>query len=123
MVRAAYSSGTPAIGVGPANTPTLICADADPDQAARAVVMSKSFYESDCQGHTPPSLIAERLFPEQSAPIPDWARPIGTAGVWAQSASASFSSLELPIRPGRLQALGRADANHGSIRDSALGPA
>jgi acyl-CoA reductase-like NAD-dependent aldehyde dehydrogenase len=43
MVRAAYSSGTPAIGVGPANTPTLICADADPDQAAQAVVMSKSF--------------------------------------------------------------------------------
>jgi acyl-CoA reductase-like NAD-dependent aldehyde dehydrogenase len=43
MVRAAYSSGTPAIGVGPANTPTLVCADADPDQAAQAVVMSKSF--------------------------------------------------------------------------------
>jgi len=43
MVRAAYSSGTPAIGVGPANTPTLICADADPDQAAQAVVLSKSF--------------------------------------------------------------------------------
>jgi CRP-like cAMP-binding protein len=43
MVRAAYSSGTPAIGVGPANTPTLICADADPDQVAQAVVMSKSF--------------------------------------------------------------------------------
>jgi acyl-CoA reductase-like NAD-dependent aldehyde dehydrogenase len=43
MVKAAYSSGTPAIGVGPANTPTLICADADPDQVAQAVVMSKSF--------------------------------------------------------------------------------
>jgi acyl-CoA reductase-like NAD-dependent aldehyde dehydrogenase len=43
MVRAAYSSGTPAIGVGPANTPTLICADADPDQAAQAIVLSKSF--------------------------------------------------------------------------------
>src|SRR5690606_15714414 len=37
MVKAAYSSGTPAIGVGPANTPTLICADADPDQVAQAV--------------------------------------------------------------------------------------
>jgi acyl-CoA reductase-like NAD-dependent aldehyde dehydrogenase len=43
MVKAAYSSGTPAIGVGPANTPTLICADADPDQVAQAVVLSKSF--------------------------------------------------------------------------------
>jgi acyl-CoA reductase-like NAD-dependent aldehyde dehydrogenase len=43
MVKAAYSSGTPAIGVGPANTPTLICGDADPDQVAHAVVLSKSF--------------------------------------------------------------------------------
>ena len=43
MVRAAYSSGTPALGVGPANTPCLVCADADPDAAARAIVTSKSF--------------------------------------------------------------------------------
>lgn len=43
MVKAAYSSGTPAIGVGPANTPVLICADADPAQVAGAIVMSKSF--------------------------------------------------------------------------------
>jgi acetaldehyde dehydrogenase/alcohol dehydrogenase len=43
MVKAAYSSGTPAIGVGPANTPVLIGADADPIQVAAAVVMSKSF--------------------------------------------------------------------------------
>lgn len=43
MVRAAYSSGTPAIGVGPANTPCLVCGDADPAAAARAIVMSKAF--------------------------------------------------------------------------------
>lgn len=43
MVRAAYTSGTPAIGVGPANTPCLVCGDADPMVAARAIVMSKSF--------------------------------------------------------------------------------
>lgn len=43
MVKAAYSSGTPAIGVGPANTPVFIAGDADPAQAARAIVMSKSF--------------------------------------------------------------------------------
>ena len=43
MVKAAYSSGTPAIGVGPANTPVLICADADPAAVAAAIVMSKSF--------------------------------------------------------------------------------
>jgi acyl-CoA reductase-like NAD-dependent aldehyde dehydrogenase len=43
MVKAAYSSGTPAIGVGPANTPVFIGADADPAQVAASVVMSKSF--------------------------------------------------------------------------------
>jgi acetaldehyde dehydrogenase/alcohol dehydrogenase len=43
MVRAAYSSGTPAIGVGSGNVPALVCADADPAAAAEAVVQSKSF--------------------------------------------------------------------------------
>ena len=43
MVKAAYSSGTPAIGVGPGNAPCWIAGDADPDQAAQSVVLSKSF--------------------------------------------------------------------------------
>ena len=43
LVRAAYSSGTPAIGVGPGNAPAWICDDADLDAAAAAVVMSKTF--------------------------------------------------------------------------------
>jgi acetaldehyde dehydrogenase/alcohol dehydrogenase len=43
LVSAAYSSGTPAIGVGPGNAPAWICADADLDRAARAIVTSKAF--------------------------------------------------------------------------------
>jgi acyl-CoA reductase-like NAD-dependent aldehyde dehydrogenase len=43
MVRAAYSSGTPAIGVGPGNAPAWICADAKLDRVAEMVVASKSF--------------------------------------------------------------------------------
>jgi acetaldehyde dehydrogenase / alcohol dehydrogenase len=43
MVKAAYSSGTPAIGVGPGNAPVLISADADLGHAARSAVLSKSF--------------------------------------------------------------------------------
>jgi acetaldehyde dehydrogenase/alcohol dehydrogenase len=43
MVRAAYGSGTPTIGVGPGNAPALICADADLEHAAQSVVLSKSF--------------------------------------------------------------------------------
>jgi acyl-CoA reductase-like NAD-dependent aldehyde dehydrogenase len=43
MVKAAYSSGTPAIGVGKGNAPTWVCADADPEAVARMVIASKSF--------------------------------------------------------------------------------
>src|SRR4051812_38712179 len=43
MVRAAYSSGKPAIGVGAGNAPAWIAPDADLDKAAAAVVLSKAF--------------------------------------------------------------------------------
>ena len=43
MVSAAYSSGTPAIGVGCGNAPVWICSDADVAAAAEAIVGSKSF--------------------------------------------------------------------------------
>lgn len=43
MVKAAYSSGTPAIGVGPGNAPAWICGDADLEAAARNVIDGKSF--------------------------------------------------------------------------------
>lgn len=43
MVRAAYSSGKPALGVGAGNAPVLICADAHLGQAAERIVRSKAF--------------------------------------------------------------------------------
>lgn len=43
MVKSAYQSGTPAIGVGKGNAPVWICADADLSRAAQSVVSSKSF--------------------------------------------------------------------------------
>jgi acyl-CoA reductase-like NAD-dependent aldehyde dehydrogenase len=43
MVKAAYSSGTPALGVGPGNAPCWVTASADLESAAEAVVLSKSF--------------------------------------------------------------------------------
>ena len=46
MVRAAYSSGNPAIGVGPGNAPALVDASADLDAAARRLIQSKSFDNS-----------------------------------------------------------------------------
>lgn len=46
MVRAAYSSGNPAIGVGPGNAPALVDESAEIDQAAQRLVTSKSFDNS-----------------------------------------------------------------------------
>jgi acyl-CoA reductase-like NAD-dependent aldehyde dehydrogenase len=43
LVRAAYSSGTPAIGVGPGNAPVWVAPDADLDAAARMAVAGKAF--------------------------------------------------------------------------------
>lgn len=46
MVRAAYSSGTPAMGVGPGNAPVYVDSSADMHQAAQMIVASKSFDNS-----------------------------------------------------------------------------
>jgi acyl-CoA reductase-like NAD-dependent aldehyde dehydrogenase len=46
MVRAAYSSGTPALGVGPGNAPVYVDSSADLHQAAKMIVDSKSFDNS-----------------------------------------------------------------------------
>ena len=46
VVRAAYRSGNPAIGVGPGNVPVLVDGTADLAKAARRIVDSKSFDHS-----------------------------------------------------------------------------
>jgi len=43
IVRAAYSSGTPAIGVGAGNAPVYIARDADLEKTADMIISSKSF--------------------------------------------------------------------------------
>lgn len=46
VVRAAYRSGTPAIGVGPGNAPTVVDETADLAKAAECIVISKTFDNS-----------------------------------------------------------------------------
>ena len=43
MVKAAYSSGSPAIGVGAGNTPVLVSASADIKMAVNSILLSKTF--------------------------------------------------------------------------------
>ena len=46
VVRAAYRSGNPSLGVGPGNVPALVDATADVTQAARCLASSKAFDNS-----------------------------------------------------------------------------
>jgi acetaldehyde dehydrogenase/alcohol dehydrogenase len=46
VVRAAYHSGTPSLGVGPGNVPALVDATADPARAAACLADSKAFDNS-----------------------------------------------------------------------------
>jgi len=59
MVRAAYSSGKPAFGVGPGNVPVLVDASADLDDAVPKIVAGKSFdYGTVCSSEQ--AIVAER---------------------------------------------------------------
>jgi sulfoacetaldehyde dehydrogenase len=49
MVKAAYSSGTPAYGVGPGNSVQIVAEDANIQDAAQKIIASKSFdYATSC---------------------------------------------------------------------------
>lgn len=63
MVRAAYSSGTPAFGVGPGNVPVLIDTSADAVDAVAKVVAGKSFdYGTVCSSEQ--AIVAEESLRE-----------------------------------------------------------
>lgn len=64
MVRSAYRSGNPALGVGPANVPVLVDRTADINAAAERIVDSKSFDNSIlCTNES--VLIAERTVSDE----------------------------------------------------------
>jgi acyl-CoA reductase-like NAD-dependent aldehyde dehydrogenase len=63
MVRAAYSSGKPAFGVGPGNVPVLLDRSADVPEAVAKIVQGKSFdYGTVCSSEQ--SLVAEESLRE-----------------------------------------------------------
>lgn len=65
MVKAAYSSGTPAYGVGPGNSVQIIAEDADPVDAVRKVALSKCFdHATSCSSEN--SLIIHESLYEQA---------------------------------------------------------
>lgn len=64
MVRAAYSSGTPAIGVGPGNVPVFIDRSADLPFAISSIILSKTF-DNGTVCASEQAIIAEQSFAAQ----------------------------------------------------------
>jgi acetaldehyde dehydrogenase (acetylating) len=64
IVRAAYSSGKPAFGVGPGNVPILVDTSADIDRAVEKIIEGKSFdYGTLCSSEQ--TVVAERSLREK----------------------------------------------------------
>lgn len=64
MVKAAYSSGTPAYGVGPGNSVQIVAEDADVKDAAEKIVLSKSFdYATSCSSENS-IIVHEKIYGE-----------------------------------------------------------
>ena len=98
MVRAAYSSGTPAIGVGPGNAPVLVDVTADLAKAARRIVDSKSFDNSVlCTNES--VLIVNRAGRHRAAAAPEAGRRLpARAGRTGQGAELLFPGGRFDIR-------------------------
>jgi acetaldehyde dehydrogenase/alcohol dehydrogenase len=64
MVKSAYSSGTPAIGVGKGNAPVWICDDCDVVDAAKKVINSKAFDNGVVCG-SENNLVVDRLIADE----------------------------------------------------------
>jgi acetaldehyde dehydrogenase (acetylating) len=65
LVRAAYSAGKPAYGVGPGNAPCYIESSADVNQAARDIVAGKSF-DNGVLCSSPNSVVVDRGVDEEA---------------------------------------------------------
>ena len=66
LVKAAYRSGTPAIGVGPGNAPAWVCADAHLERAAAQIVGSKAFDNGLICGAEHNLVVDDRVCPPSS---------------------------------------------------------
>ncbi len=67
MVKSAYSSGTPAIGVGPGNTPAVIDETADIQMAVSSVLMSKTFDNGMICASEQSVVVVESIYDEVKA--------------------------------------------------------
>ncbi len=67
MVKSAYSSGKPAIGVGAGNTPSIICETADIQLAVNSIIHSKTFDNGMICASEQSTIVAASIYDEVKA--------------------------------------------------------
>ncbi|MCC7124201.1 MAG: aldehyde dehydrogenase family protein [Acidobacteria bacterium] len=95
LVRAAYSAGKPAYGVGPGNAPCYVESSADVAQAARDIVTGKSF-DNGLLCSSPNSVVADRAIDQELR------RALAAQGGHFLSASETTTLARLLVTPQRL---------------------
>ncbi len=95
LVRAAYSAGKPAYGVGPGNAPCYIESSADVDKAARDIVAGKSF-DNGVLCSSPNSVVVDRGVDEEAR------RAFGTHGGHFLRGAEADALAKVLITPQRL---------------------
>jgi acetaldehyde dehydrogenase/alcohol dehydrogenase len=116
MVRAAYSSGTPAIGVGSGNVPALVCADADPAAAAAAVVQSKAFDNGIICGSEDNLVVEEGVAAPLLAELERAGAAVCSAGEAARVAGHAFDPGDGHLRREALGQSAQAIADAAGVR-------
>ena len=69
MVKAAYSSGKPAVGVGPGNTPAIFDSSCDVKMAVSSVLHSKTFDNGMICASEQSIIVSEKIYPEVRAEL------------------------------------------------------
>lgn len=64
LVKTAYSSGTPAIGVGPGNVPVFVSSTADLKQAAESIIAGKTYDNGIVCGSESNLIVDENIYDE-----------------------------------------------------------
>lgn len=117
VVRAAYSSGNPAYGVGPGNVPVMVDRTADVTRAAKAIVASKAFDNSVLCTNESVLIVDEQVRPQllramrsagavlldddQTQRLRSYLFPNGSLNTAAIGKSASHIAQEVGIRSPR----------------------
>ncbi len=94
LVRAAYSAGKPAYGVGPGNAPCYVHASADVAKAAADIILGKTF-DNGLLCSSPNSIVADRAI---DAPLRDALRQQGAVFLTQDEAARLAGLLVTPQR-------------------------